>query len=81
MALPMVIAKQRAKRNTFGGARCSRARSNTNGVPMIASVSFIRKAEAIPMLKIVRKRSFLVVNARWKKVYPRNDRYPDSSSA
>ena len=55
--LPVVIANARANSSSFFGSLDCAARPSTSGVPMIASVSFIRSAESTPKPKITRARS------------------------
>src|SRR3989344_7145248 len=48
MTLPMVMAKAKVSNNGFAGRQCFLARSRTIGVPIMAIVSFIKNADAIP---------------------------------
>ena len=51
--LPVVTAKQRVRSRSFVERLCRDASERTIGVPMIARVSFIRKADRIPMEKMI----------------------------
>ena len=49
MTLPVVTPKAKDKRRSFGEMPWDLAMYKTRGVPIIARVSFIRKAERMPV--------------------------------
>ena len=51
ITLPIVTAKASDSSRILGCVLDFRAKDSTTGVPMIASVSFIKKAEKIPIPK------------------------------
>lgn len=51
MTLPIVTANAKERSRSFGEILCFLAKYNMRRVPIMASVSFISKADSRPMLK------------------------------
>lgn len=67
IVLPMVIANASDSNSTLGEIEFLLASRSIRGVPIIAMVSFISRAESSPMLKII-KTTRLFIDLAWPKI-------------
>ena len=81
VTLPMVTANARESSMSLGEILCALARWRTSGVPIIAIVSFIKRADASPMKTMTRRTRESTERVRLNRAQDMREMYPLSSSA